>query len=676
MIETKYLVLISIAVGFSILIYFISKLFATTCPTGLELVNGACVETCLDSEVRDPKNYKCRPNCGLSQQQWSDINQVCEDCEPGKRWFDNINLQERGSCLPYCDNDSDCPSGGKCFKNKCYSDICQNADGSSEGCDAECLSANPDKKSKSTICCVPDKVYFKDGNNECCPGDSVYNPTTNTCTIKCGNNFCNMGEECLTINNVSEKARAELTGQPDVTINGNRVDMCYKNDKTCSPSLQYTIPNNVGSYHPCVQLYDKGYCTSVSGDATTTKKCYSSYKDKDKCDNNSSGICRWNNILETVGSSGTPEATVNSINNELTNLNYSLGDYCGADQNVPYMRVVTTQLEQPTCGYKDCLTYFSQKNIDDIYYNDASKLCVALQNCAGENTSSAYINYLDPNNKEAIKTFPNSDSTLTDRFLSCSSDNSSVCNIIQTAGSSCNKKDGTIRNSELNRKVCNQHGSLNQTGSCDCDTVNLFKIDFFVPGPDPIKFSTITKPLFTGISCDTVVPVSTLIEDDVYIDQDLNSPIEINYRLRSNSTTGAWSYFIICPVSRIINSNEPELEITFPTSPSDPTPKLPSGVTVTPIGKGCLRLQNPAGGLNPGGFDGYIGDASDSFTICVKNRTTQEVYYFTKVYRSTGTFYVYDLAQTPGPGANYKIFEGAWGTNQATILYVGYKLPV
>jgi hypothetical protein len=467
-----------------------------------------------------------------------------------------------------------------------------------------------------------------------------------------------MGEECLTINNVSETARAELTGQPGVTINGNRVDMCYKNDKTCSPSLQYTIPNNVGSYHPCVQLYDKGYCSSNSGDSNTTKNCYNSYKDKDKCNNNSSGICRWNNILETVGSSATPEATVNSINSEFTNLNYSLGDYCGADQNVPYMRVVTTQLEQPTCGYKDCLTYFSQNNIDDIYYDDRSKLCVALQNCAGQNTSSAYINYLDPNNKEAIKTFPNPDSTLTDRFLSCSADNSSVCNIIQSAGSSCNKRDGTIRNSELNRKACSQHGSLNQSGSCVCDT-----IDLYVEGIYPPK---VTKSLFTGVGCDTVVSVNIIIDNDSYISNE-----DARYRMQLNSTDRAWAYFIICPVAKLISSDQSELEISFPTSESDPTPKLPDGVTVTPIGNGCLRLQK-----NTTPTSGYIGDESDSFTIQVKNRTTQEVYYFTNVSRSVNAVQVNNLEITPGPGANYKKFEGSWHYNTATLLYVGYKLPV
>ena len=219
--ETKYIIVLIITIVFSLLIYVISSLFASSCPDGQELLDTKCVKKCDQfSEVRDTFTRQCRTKCA-SDEVYSNNTKSCKACSAGTKWFDNPD-NITGSCQSYCETNYDCPDNFKCYENSCHKDLCSNKDGKIETCDTECNTVTLDGSTTDNICCPKEKIYSENNVAKCCLGTSFYDPDTKSCVIKCGTNICEQDEDCVKITNLQTDTINKFSSSSNISIDSSK----------------------------------------------------------------------------------------------------------------------------------------------------------------------------------------------------------------------------------------------------------------------------------------------------------------------------------------------------------------------------------------------------------------------------------------------------------------------
>lgn len=192
-------------------IIFITKQFASTCPSG---------------QIYDKSLKKCRVQCNADETYYPDQDE-CLKCPPGQQ-SSSIgclkackNGQERCGTVCYYPSQFSCKNNVLCEPSSVCGDICCS---SSQKCDSttqKCVDCSgklcngkccPKDKPLCVngVCCTSDRKCKDQNNNdiccseECCNGVCCSesgldcNPDTKQCGKKCGKDYCKSGYECRT----------------------------------------------------------------------------------------------------------------------------------------------------------------------------------------------------------------------------------------------------------------------------------------------------------------------------------------------------------------------------------------------------------------------------------------------------------------------------------------------
>lgn len=620
MLDKKYIIVLIIAVIFAILIYGISKLFASSCPEGEELVGDECMTKCQDyTEVRDPISKKCHIKCDYKEV-FSPNTGECKGCDSGEIWVDNI-YGTNGVCQKQCSTNYNCPEDRpNCSNKTCYKNICKSKDGKEEPCNIKCNSTDG-SGSLTGICCPPEKIYSKDGVDKCCPGNTIYNNDTKKCVVACGINKCDEGEECVKLVNTNTLINSDKNNNK-ISIDGDSIFLCTKpEDDKCygGEQLSNTVPKVVNTYYPCMKLSNGGYCNKKSNDSDVD--CFNEYNDSVSC--NSSEKCKWVNILDEIANSPNPETKINSISEDISMNTGNQGYYCADDTNDSYSRVIIQKTDNPNCNYSDCIKNFANSSISNIEYNNQTGACIALQDCRTAKQGN-----------------------LSTSFSLCTDTNNSlICNNIEDIDHTC-ISNGSILTNRDKGISCNNHGTLNtQTAACECETITLLvepcSDDYSTTYDTTCTGKSITVPIFKGLQCKEAIPLDQIITDNTYLGPE-------RYFLKYHNQTN-WYTLTLCPIGN-------NLVITFTDT---------YYIYITKLHQGCYCVEGGSNRWNVGPFQ-----------IEVRNTVSGETQQFKILLANGNTWVADDIQVTPlleGQGTmNIKKIIGMYAhPGKGSVLYIG-----
>jgi hypothetical protein len=299
------------------------------------------------------------------------IRKICPDntiqcidvCEPGKSW--------------------------DCTQKKCICNEGTSLCNKSTMCCEQC---------QNDVCCSADRqIQNSDGSYACCNPGAVPNPSKNECTSICGlgnyQNGCDINQECVLIDNLSQTSYDNIKnlGENDPNWRGSIWDDTTKTGKisfcsgkpTCSwenaKSLPY-VDSATGAY----TYYNFSGASGENGEelcfprdiSDTSGDCYSNKSEMD-CNNDR---CQWLNILNEYATDDNKTTTL--LNNWTTFKNQSTdGYYCG-DKTTPYARLekVSEQSQQyGQCSWQDCVSRVSNNGTVQVVWDDTNKICTALK---------------------------------------------------------------------------------------------------------------------------------------------------------------------------------------------------------------------------------------------------------------------------------------------------------
>lgn len=380
----------------------------------------------------------CGPTC--NGKDWVCTNNGWE-CLPNQKCPD-LDWAKKNGCCPYylvpkcganntiecvCpDGTVECGEGENkiCCENKC----CTNDPPA--GCPAEkCCNKGIDGK---YLCCDDDKICATpQGQSFCCPDGTKCDE--GECIAQCGVDslsnpvFCKKGEKCIIISNLLP-SRADYLKKKygdKIRIDGTTAHMCTASTDCCiTDQNELAVPDAIQNYYSCTIFpeNDEDNLYSYCSGKNDSDLIYCLERgDKTSCDGDQK--CTWINPLEYVSQSSQDfRKNAEKIDRDLRNISgfpNRYGNYCDpSNGGEEFSRLVAFQLEQnPNC--KDvagdtcldpttCLNLMAQPNVVDVYYDENSKICAAMQSCNRKDSGlQSTLRYVF--NNQIIKEEPNPD---------------------------------------------------------------------------------------------------------------------------------------------------------------------------------------------------------------------------------------------------------------------------
>ena len=293
---------ISISV-FGVIIYFVSKAFASTCPPGTQYDTTLkeCVPSCADDQILDRTSLKCVQACydsnGLKQavpqgEERLENGDCAQSCDTGQNRCLQTYLKSKACFDPntsVCMKDGSGPCPTKPINRYCV------VDGKETCCPLYCTGNTctncPNQMCGSTCCSDPTETCFTESNGTkvCCTKDkwvpSSVDPNLMQCcqSATCGGVCCQDGEQC--VGNKCVKSCGSTTCDPSTQFcyTAGPLSKCIDRS-TCGWTLPQvnpqavlgqTNPDNPNAYPVC-QAQDGSLWLTTAGGSNNSKWATSS----------------------------------------------------------------------------------------------------------------------------------------------------------------------------------------------------------------------------------------------------------------------------------------------------------------------------------------------------------------------------------------------------------------
>ena len=292
--------------------------------------------------------------CPKGQQSYKCSNgesQCAIPCPTNQKWNCNSHDDNTAACV--------CKTGTLCEnKSNC------------------CINCNND------LCCDEDQQITVDGKNSCCPAGTIPNSDKNACMSKCGNGYCGVNQECLSISNIPADSFNEFDqtannwrGYTQDSSNGKyTVHLCEDKSK-CSWGSAIGFPSSVSNAWPYYNIRDN-VCLPKTNDDTS---CYN--LSEDAC--NKKQNCEMVDVLQAFSSKNSDDF-INKMqslfdNNKTSNLGYYCDGTGASDSD--FLRLYK-ETGTGDCSWSDCYKQLSNTGSTQILYtkndNDNGGVCTSL----------------------------------------------------------------------------------------------------------------------------------------------------------------------------------------------------------------------------------------------------------------------------------------------------------
>ena len=367
-----------------------------------------------------PQTGNCSPSC--LGHGWKCTNQGWE-CLPGVECPTADELKELGCCSSYPGTNSVCvtdPNKNVCVQCRCASGLSACAS-IAQNCPVN--GASPGNK------CCPAGTVCK--NNTCvpiCGKDSSGNP------VACGEN-----QECVVLSGLST-AEQDAVEKQGANINFGIAYLCQDVNNGCNLGNELASPSAIDNYYPCwpfPQNSDNaglGYC-SYKNNVSDLRACMTKTKVADCTRENA---CQWLDVLTYTAENG--EAGINRINSDMVETtNNSHGYYCAGNSSTPFQRLVGFSTNK--CSWQDCYSRLSQPGISDVYFDEKTGNCMALQECQVEQNSGSVKNQIIDGSGKLVNN-PNVNTSVSSNSIFSNSCSGASCPISDQSSYVCDSKGG------------------------------------------------------------------------------------------------------------------------------------------------------------------------------------------------------------------------------------------